>query len=262
MIKKLFLTAALLSPAHDWTKWRTAASPGVLGSLGVSAQNDAALKMLCSMGHYFRKVVQQGASHCRRWGGTAGGQMMRKAIYFTAALAPIIISSNHALSADLCKAVALRDVAAVEDPESVLARGSYDDAVTQYRVNKQTGMTTFCSHGGYCYPSHVQVNGQKVEALQLINCKIGERNYEDKEEVFYSVDVVRSKNSPAELRHDDLDNKFLEMGLCSACAGNVTMFYVNKPTSLCARLAKQALEGNAVAADKLRDFPDYCKWGW
>jgi hypothetical protein len=185
-----------------------------------------------------------------------------QAVYFTAALAPIIIAPNDARSADPCKAVALSDVAAAETPDSVLARGSYDDAVTQYRVNKQTGMTTFCSHGGYCYPTHVRVNGQKVEALRLINCKIGERNYEDKDEVFYSVNVVRSKNSSAELRLDDLDNKFLEMGLCSACAGNVAMFYAKKPASPCARLAKQALEGNPVAADKLRDFPDYCKWGW
>src|SRR5882724_10341283 len=125
-------------------------------------------------------------------------------VCFVAAFAPIIVASNDASSADLCKAVALRDVAAVEAPDSVLARGSYDDAVTQYRVNKHTGMTTFCSHGGYCYPTHVRVNGQKVEALRLINCKIGARNYEDKDEVFYSIDVVRSKNSAAELRFDDL----------------------------------------------------------
>jgi hypothetical protein len=186
----------------------------------------------------------------------------RLAVLFTAAVTATIICSNHVWSADLCKAIALRDVAAVEAPDSVLPRGSYDEAVTQYRVNKQTGMTTFCSHGGYCYPTHVRVNGQKVEALRLVNCKIGSPNYEDKDDVYYFVDVVRSKNTAAELRLDDLDNKFLEMGLCSACAGNVAMFYVKRPTSPCARLAKQALEGNPVATDKLRDFPDYCKSGW
>jgi hypothetical protein len=186
----------------------------------------------------------------------------RLAVFFTAALTPIIICSNNAWSADLCKAIALRDVAAIEAPDSVLPRDSYDYAVTQYRVNKQTGMTTFCSHGGYCYPTHVRVNGQKVEALRLVNCKIGERYEEDKDEVYYSVNIVRSKNTAADLRLDDLDNKFLEMGLCSACAGNVAMFYVKKPTSPCARLARQALEGNPMATDKLRDFPDYCKWGW
>lgn len=183
-------------------------------------------------------------------------------VCLTAALATIIIASNYASSADLCKAVALRDVAAVESPDSVLVRGSYDNAVTQYRVNKQSGMTTFCSHGGYCYPTHVRINRQKVEALRLTNCKIGSRNYEDKDEVFYSVDVVRSKNSEAELRLDDLNNKFLEMGLCSACAGNVAIYYIKALASPCARLAKQALEGNPVATDKLRDFPDYCRWRW
>jgi len=35
-------------------------------------------------------------------------------VCLTATLAPIIIASNNASSADLCKAVALRDVAAVE----------------------------------------------------------------------------------------------------------------------------------------------------
>lgn len=35
-----------------------------------------------------------------------------------------------ASSADICKAVALRDVAAIENPESVIPRGSYDEAVT------------------------------------------------------------------------------------------------------------------------------------
>jgi hypothetical protein len=187
---------------------------------------------------------------------------MQKAVYFAAAFALVVVSPNEAPAADLCRALALRDVAAVEAPDSILPRGSYDEAVTQYRVNRQTGMTTFCSHGGFCYPTHVRVNGQKVEALRLINCKIGERNYEDKEEIFYAIDVARSKNSSGALRLDDLDNKFLEMGLCSACAGNVAMFYVKKPSSPCAQLAKQALEGNPVATDKLRNFPDYCKWGW
>jgi hypothetical protein len=127
---------------------------------------------------------------------------MLKVVYFAAAFALVVISPNGASSADLCRALALRDVAAVEAPDSILPRGNYDEAVTQYRVNKQTGMTTLCSHGGYCYPTHVRVNRRKVEALRLINCKIGERNYEDKEEIFFTVDVVRSKNSSRTLHYD------------------------------------------------------------
>jgi len=183
---------------------------------------------------------------------------MRKASCFAATLALLTISSNDAASADLCKAIALRDVLAVEAPGSVLHRGAYDDAVTQYRVSRQTGMTTFCSHGGYCYPTHVHINGKEIKALRLINCKIGERESEDNDNIFYSVDVDRSKNSANALQLNDLDNKFLAMGLCSACAGNVAIFYMKNPASPCAQLAKRALEGNPAAADKLRSFPDYC----
>ena len=179
------------------------------------------------------------------------------------ALAALIsASSNDTLSADLCKAVALRDVAAVGSPDYILPRGAYDDAVTQYRVNRLTGMTTFCSHGGSCYPTQVYINGEKVEALRLVNCKVGAKVDEIENEIYYDVQVVRSKNSPGALRLEDLDNKFLEMGLCSACAGTAAWVYVNKPTSHCAKLAKSALEGNPVAAEELRGFPDYCKEGW
>lgn len=185
--------------------------------------------------------------------------MKRILLFLIIAILPL----NHALSADLCKALALRDVAAIESPDSVLQRGEYDEAITQYKVNKHTGMTSFCSHGGYCYPTHVRINGKRIETLRLTNCKIGKRNdFYDEDDIFYSVDVVRSKNTFGALRLDDLENKFLEMGLCSACAGNVATFYVKKPSSTCSKLAKQALEGNPVATEKLLSFPDFCKWGW
>jgi hypothetical protein len=174
----------------------------------------------------------------------------------------IFMSITSAEAADLCQAIALRDVAAVESPDSVLPRGAYDTGVTQYRINKHTGMTSFCSHGGYCYPTHVIINGHKIEALRLTNCRVGERNSEDADEIFHSVDVVRSLNTASDLRKDDLDNRFLEMGLCSACAGNVAQFYIKQPSSPCAKLAKKALEGNPLATDQLRDFPDYCQWKW
>ncbi len=178
---------------------------------------------------------------------------MQKVVYLAAALALILVSRNEA-SADLypCEAVALRNVGEAGVPGSSILRGNYYGGVTQYRVNKQTGVAEFCAHGDGCFPTHVRVNGQKVEALRLINCKIGERVYGDKENIFYSVDVVRSKNSSAVLRLYDLENKFVEMGLCNACASVVTSFYVKKPTSPCAQLAKQALEGNPVATDKLQ----------
>ena len=168
--------------------------------------------------------------------------------------------TSNVFAADLCKAIALRDVPAIESPDSILQKGEHLTAITQYRENKNTKMTSFCSHGGYCYPRHVYINGEKIEALQLTNCKIGKVEDSDDEDIYYSVDVERKKNSTKELKKDDLENKFLEMGLCSACADNVAQFYINEPSSECAKLAKEALEGNPEAASKLQEFPDYCTW--
>jgi hypothetical protein len=172
----------------------------------------------------------------------------------------VLLSPSASPAADICKALALRDVGALESPTSVLERGSYDDAITQYRINKRTGVDSFCSHGGYCYPAHVRIDGQKVEALRLVNCQVGKQDGQEDDEVIYSVDVTRSKNSPTVLRRDDLDNKILEMGLCNACADNVAQWYVQQPASRCAQLAKRALAGDAGAVNSLRAFPDYCQW--
>jgi hypothetical protein len=174
-------------------------------------------------------------------------------------LAIIAASNANAGSGSLCKAIVLRDVAAIENPSSMLIKGEYDTSITQYRVNKSTGVSSFCSHGGYCYPTHVFVKGNKVEALRLTNCKIGKMDdYDDEEEFFYSVDVIRSKNTPDKLRLQDVGDRFSEMGLCSACADNVTQFYINKPSSRCGTLARQALEGNPIAEKTLLTYPAYC----
>jgi hypothetical protein len=185
---------------------------------------------------------------------------MQTAKRITMALSFVAVFPTHALPADLCKAIALRDVAAVEAPDTVLPRRAYDRAITQYVVEKGTGLTKFFSHGGYCFPTHVQINGKKIEALRLVNCRVGTRKDQDRTEIIYYLDVIREKNSPEALRIDDLDNKFLEMGLGNAPASNVAMFYVKRPNSQCAQVARQALEGNPVATDQLRGFPDFCNW--
>lgn len=192
----------------------------------------------------------------RAFGSSAIVKSIRHAAWlvrFVAVLTSAACLPATAFAADICKAVALRDVAAIENPESVIPRGSYDEAITYYNINKQTKMTSFCSHGGYCYPTHMFVNGQKQETLRLVNCKVGAKDSEDDEQISYAVDVDRTRNSVAALRADDVGNRFLELGLCSACASNVAAFYIRKPNSTCGRLAKQALEGNPVAVGKLRD---------
>lgn len=177
-------------------------------------------------------------------------------------LAWVVYSPTVALSASICRAVALRDVAATESPESIIRRGDYDDGISQYNVDKQTGRTSFCSHGGYCYPTHVYVEGQKHEALRLTNCRVGAKAFEDQERVSYALDVDRTRNSAITLRIYDVENRLSELGLCSACAGNVAAFFVRRPNSTCGRLAQQALEGNPVAAGKLRDGSECDQFPW
>jgi hypothetical protein len=178
------------------------------------------------------------------------------------ALIAVLLATAPALpaaAADICEAIALRDVPALEDPTSILPAGKRDTAITQYRVNKKTGMASFCSHGGYCYPTQVFVDGQKVEALRLTNCKVGKKDgYNDPDDYFYAVDVIRSRISGEKLRRDDVDNRLLELGLCSACAGSAAHYYVFKPNSRCAKLVGGVLEGNPDALRELQNDPRYC----
>ena len=176
----------------------------------------------------------------------------------------ILGSAGPVRAADICTAVAVRDVPALEDSSSVLKKGDLDTAVTQYRVNKQTGRTTLCSHGGYCYPMRIAVGGDLLEALRLTNCKVASQpSFDDGENLIYDLEPVRSKIPAPALRFDDLDNRFLQLGLCSACASNVAEWYIEQPESRCSKLARAALEGNPDATRQLQEFPDYCTWrGW
>jgi len=54
--------------------------------------------------------------------------------------------------------------------------------------------------------------------------------------------------------------KFLNMGLCMACADNVAQYYTKQPNSPCGKLAKRALGGDPDAIKKLAEFPNYCVW--
>lgn len=153
-------------------------------------------------------------------------------------------TTSCTFAADICKAIALRDVPAVEAPDTILKKGDLDTAITQYRVSK-TGRASFCSHGGYCYPA---------AGLKLLNCKVGAKgDFDDPDDVFYEVDVIRSKVPPALLRYDDLDNKLLSMGMCSACASNAADTYLKRPNSPCGRTVRSALEGSPVATKALTD---------
>lgn len=170
-----------------------------------------------------------------------------------------LAAATPAVAADICEAIALHDVPSLDNPEAILKKGERDRAVSQYRVNKKTGATSICSHGGSCYPLFLIENGQKIEALRLTNCKVGAKDpFDDPDEIFYNLDVIRAKVPAEQLRIDDLDNKLLDMGLCSACANNVAYLSVKQPGSRCAKLTARALAGDPGAVKTLKDFPDYC----
>jgi hypothetical protein len=164
-----------------------------------------------------------------------------------------------ARAADICRAIVLHDVAAKENAHAILRRGAYDRAITQYSVDRN-GIASFCSHGGYCYPTHVVEGGRKIEALRLTNCRITTRKaFEDEDETAYELDVIRSAVTPTELKVDDLDNRLIGLGLCSACANNAAWLSVHKPKSRCAQLTRKALAGNPAALADLKADPAYCQ---
>lgn len=182
--------------------------------------------------------------------------MKRVALLAVAGLALCISSAN---AADICKAIALRDVAALDNPRSIIPKGDYDTAITGLHMNKVSGETSFCSHGGYCYPTHVTVRKKTVEALRLTNCSVDRSlSDDDGEEITYQMSVSRSAVPVAQWRKDYLDNRFLQMGLCSACADNVAQYYLTQSSSPCAKLTKRALEGDPTALTQLQSNPQFC----
>ncbi len=181
--------------------------------------------------------------------------MLRCVLVFIALVLEVV--AVHA--ADICEAVALRDVSAIENPESVLHKGDVDTAVTQYRVDDKTGGDSICSHGGYCYPMHARVGGALVETLRLTNCKVSYKHPDDFDgETVYGLDVIRSKVPADTLRYNDVDDRLSSMRLCNACAHRAASLYLEKPRSSCATLVREALHGNRRAIGRLVADPNPC----
>jgi hypothetical protein len=85
----------------------------------------------------------------------------RFSILCIATLVAMLAGMTGAESA--CRAVAQYATGVSKDFPYPLTKGQVIDNVTQFNVNRKTGVTTLCGHGGGCYPSH---------ALQLTNCRI------------------------------------------------------------------------------------------
>jgi hypothetical protein len=175
-----------------------------------------------------------------------------------------LIQSAPAWSNDLCKARVLQTVPAIEDPTSVLKRGSFQTAISVYRIDAATKRSMFCSHGGYCYPEKVQLNGGDVLALQLVNCEIGSKPDVSYGSIDFEVIVVRGAIPTQKMRESDVADKLSNMGLCLACASNAAAFYVRKPDSQCSNLVRGSLEDNPVTFSELKrgfdEWDDVCKY--
>ncbi|WP_419830369.1 hypothetical protein [Methylobacterium sp.] len=185
---------------------------------------------------------------------------MRTALAALAFAAATGGANDRAYAWDACEAIALRDVPAMEAPDAILAKGELDGGITQYRINKATKRAVFCSHGGHCYPTHLTVKGETVEALRLTNCKVGPKsNDQDDEDTYYPVDIIREKFTPGQLRRYDTEDTLARIGLCSACVGDVASQYLDKPTSRCGLLVKSAFEGDPKAKAALQSPPNACQ---
>lgn len=171
----------------------------------------------------------------------------------TVAIVFALMASTAAANAtdSICEAVAMHATSKTKDFPYALKRGDTIDAVAQYRLNKKTGVASICSHGGGCYPAKV---------LRLTNCRVdkSKSDFDDGDELYYGLDVIRSKVPPTVLRQNDVELKLLDLGMCNACADNAAAFYVKMPASRYAKLVRQALEGDPTAIEKLKDAPDYC----
>ena len=111
------------------------------------------------------------------------------------ALTISLLGTTEAIADDMCEATALRDVPALEAPTAIIRKGQLDTAITQFRVDKRNGDTSFCSHGGYCYPTHAKVGGDKLQALRMKNCTVDAQGQEEKGDdyVVYGVTSLPPK---------------------------------------------------------------------
>jgi len=162
-----------------------------------------------------------------------------------ALLTPVYASDS------ICDGIATRNTIPSEHFSYALRKGEQITAITQYNIDKQTGETSICSHGGGCYPAG---------AIKLTNCKVDRTApaWEDDETVSYGLTLLRSKVDPARLRENDLELQLIGFGMCSACANNAAVLYMQQPRSKCGKLIKRALEGNPDAKDMLGENPDFC----
>lgn len=169
---------------------------------------------------------------------------------------------------DFCKTIVLRPIAylyeegvdenGVAFPATaappVVEKGRIIRRVTQYVVDRKTGLTGFCAHFDTCYRATATVDGRQVKAQRLLNCKI-DFKHPDKEDdtIYYGLDLDPRRNSAHDLRIDRTTRKLsLDIDL-----DWLAILSVEAPRSKCARTVRRALTGDRRARELLRSLSPY-----
>lgn len=152
---------------------------------------------------------------------------------------------------DLCKTMVLRPigllfaeaegVSAAELPPTI-RKGTVIRRVTQYVVDRETGLTGFCAHFGTCYRATATVNARQVKAQRLLNCTIDFKNPDkDEFEIIYGLEPDPRKNSARDMRVYRAFARLLSFGVESETLARTS---VDAPRSRCGRIARRALAGD------------------
>lgn len=185
------------------------------------------------------------------------GAVLRQALRLAVLVVVTFEGAPAMAESDLCQAVALIDAPGwvgynkSGPPDIIIHKGEIYDEISVYQEDPQTGMGSFCEHGGGCVDRYVIRNGVKVEALRLQNCTIRKVANPGPNDYDFELVLDRSKVDPTTLRYTDIDDRLLQLGLCNACADNVADEYIHHPQSACSQLVRSALEGNPDAAEEL-----------
>jgi hypothetical protein len=136
----------------------------------------------------------------------------------------------------VCEGVALRDAHA-QKLTAAIHQGARVVGVVRYEVDTKTGEDWYCAPGN-CYQAHLIVDGAKVEAIHLANCRVGGLMIlQDPETPIkeYTMELLAAGDPFKALSFHDVDMRVSRMGLCASCADNARDFYMRDPQSRCGR---------------------------
>jgi hypothetical protein len=160
----------------------------------------------------------------------------------------------------VCEGVALRDAHA-QNLTAAIHQGARVVGIARYEVDTKTGEDWYCAPGN-CYQAHLTVDGVKVEAIHLANCRVGgQMILQDPETPIkeYTIELLAAGDPSKGLSFHDVDMRVGRMGLCASCEDSAVDSYMRDPQSRCGQLVGKALAGDREAKKTLaKAFPDFC----